>query len=320
MSSSQVDPRSPPESRHALTGRHFRQSSATILSTAWRMMVIFWSDSGRQNMGLIAAGVGFFATLSIFPALTVLVLMWSLTADPVQIQSLLELGGDLVPADVHALLSDQITGLITAGSADTLGWASIFSALFAFWSARAGIQSMIRGLEAVHEVPHLQRFVRRELVATGLMLAFYALSAVVAISIVVVPILLAFVALGPMAIVASEITRFLIAVIAVMFALWLLYRFGVDHADRPGRRLMPGVIAATVIWLAISIAFTVYLQNFANYNEIYGSIGAVVALLMWVYLSAYAALLGGALNASYSTPVATAASAAPESAILPTQE
>lgn len=267
----------------------------------WRVLrmlgSIIWNDADRLNISLISAGIGFFTTLSLFPALALLVMVWSLAADPAQINGLLDLGAELMPADVHRLLSDQVSALIATGSDDTLGWATLLTGLFALWSARAGVHAMTRGLDEVYETPYEPGFVRRELVATGLTLALYALAAVVAVSLFIAPIVLSFVNLGGLAALASETLRFLIAVAAVLAALTLIYRYGHNHAALRMAWLTPGSIAATIMWLIMSIAFSIYLSNFANYNEVYGSIGAGVALLMYVYLSGYAVLLGAALNA-----------------------
>ena len=258
---------------------------------------IIWNDADRLNISLISAGIGFFTTLSLFPALAVLVMVWSLAADPAQINELLDLGANVMPADVHRLLSDQVKALIATGNADTLGWATIITGLFAFWSARAGVHSMTRGLDAVYETPSLPGYLRRELVATGLTLALYLLAAVVALALFIAPIVLSYVSLGAFAAMVTETLRLVIAVGAVLMALTLIYRYGHNHTALRVAWITPGTVAATIMWLMISIAFSIYLRNFANYNEVYGSIGAVVALLMWVYLSGYAVLLGGALNA-----------------------
>ena len=268
-----------------------------VLSWVRSLGAIIWNDADRLNISLISAGIGFFTTLSLFPALAVLVMVWSLAADPAQINGLLDLGADVMPADVHRLLSDQVSALIATGTDDTLGWATIITGLFAFWSARAGVHSMTRGLDAVYETPSLPGYLRRELVATGLTLTLYLLAAVVAAALFVAPVVLSYLSLGGLAAVVTETLRLVIAVAAVLTALTLIYRYGHNHTALRVAWITPGSVAATVMWLMISIAFSIYLQNFANYNEVYGSIGAVVALLMWVYLSGYAVLLGAALNA-----------------------
>jgi membrane protein len=264
----------------------------TVTNMARQTWLILRDDTARVDMGLIAAGVAFFATVSIFPALAVFVMIWSLSADPDAITALFDLGADVIPPDVLRLLSDQVTGLVSAGSTAGLSWATFLSGLFAFWCARAGVKAMVRGLRSVAGPGPQHRGWRGEVVITGLTLALYALAIVVAAAVVIAPVVLSFLTLGIFGAVAAGLLRFVIAIAAVLVALTLTYRTAVN----PTVWISPGAIAATVLWFVGSVVFSIYLQNFANYNQVYGSIGAAVALLMWVYMSAYIVLLGGALD------------------------
>jgi membrane protein len=104
--------------------------------------------------------------------------------------------------------------------------------------------------------------------------------------------------LGPWLTVAVEVTRWIVAIGVVMVTLGIVYRFGPNRRGRRPKWITPGAIVATLLWMIVSVAFGVYLRNFAHYNEVYGSLGAAVALLMWFYLSAYVVLMGGCLNAA----------------------
>ena len=252
----------------------------------------------RNNIGLIAAGIGFFATLSVFPALAVLVLLWSLFFDPEQITATLALSQDVVPAQVFTVFSDGLTNLINAGSSETLTFATILSFLFALWSARSGVSALIRGLNAVHGLPHRGNTLMRYVQAIVLTLSIAGTVVVAIAAIVVVPILQAFLPQGAISSGLAEAARWGAALFSIIVALGLVYRLGPNFRDRPRPGwISPGALLASALWLTVSLGFSFYLQNFANYNEVYGSIGAAVALLMWFYLSAYVVLLGGALNA-----------------------
>lgn len=286
---------------HSARTRAQTSTEATVVrigkqakSMARHLVSILRNDSRRLDMGLVAAGVAFFATLSIFPALAVFVMIWSLSADPAQIAALLEIGADILPPDVSRLLADRVTALVSAGSG--MSWATILSGLFAFWTARAGVNAIARGLNAVYGSDRNQGFLSRELAITGLTLALYALAIVVAGALLIAPVVLSFLSLGVFGTIAAGLVRFLIAIAAVLVGLGLIYRYVPNLPDPPKVWITPGAIAATLLWLIGSLAFAIYLQNFANYDQVYGSIGAAAALMMWVYLSAYAVLLGGALN------------------------
>jgi membrane protein len=257
-----------------------------------------WDVMDRLNLSLIAAGVGFFAMLALFPALAAIVLLWSWVADPSQISSLFDLAGKVVPPEVHNVLMNQVAGVINAGSSRKLGTATLISLLVALWSARAGVSALIRGLNAAYDIGHRQSIWRRYLADVGVTLTLCALTFVAIAAVVVAPVIITILPLGTLATVAAEITRWVVAIGVVMITLGIVYRYGPNRRGRRPKWITPGAIVATVLWMAVSIAFSVYVRNFAHYNEVYGSLGAAVALLMWFYLSAYVVLMGGCLNAA----------------------
>ncbi len=261
-----------------------------------------WGSIDRLNMGLIAAGVGFFAMLAVFPALAAIVMLWSLVADPSKIGDLLALGAGILPGDVLGVLNAQVNGLIRAGSQSSIGWASLLSFVLALWSARAGVDALIQGLDTVYGLPHRAGVVSRVLTAIGLTLVLCSLAILAIAAVVVAPIIIAVVPLGPAATLTIEIARWLLAFFVINLGLGLINRYGPNHRDERPAWVTPGAIAAAFLWLLVSVAFSVYLSHFGRYNQIYGSLGAAVALLMWFYLSAYVVLLGSALNARLGYP------------------
>jgi membrane protein len=257
-----------------------------------------WDVMDRLNLSLIAAGVGFFAMLALFPALAAIVLLWSWVADPAQISTLLDLAGKVVPPEVHSVIMNQVAGVINAGSSRKIGTATVISLVVALWSARAGVSALIRGLNAAYDIGHRQNIWRRYLADIGVTLTLCALTFVAIAAVVVAPVLITVLPLGTLATVAAELARWVVAIGVVMVTLGIVYRFGPNRRGRRPKWITPGAIVATVLWIAVSIAFTIYVRNFAHYNEVYGSLGAAVALLMWFYLSAYVVLMGGCLNAA----------------------
>lgn len=257
-----------------------------------------WDVMDRLNLSLIAAGVGFFAMLALFPALAAIVLLWSWVADPAQISTLLDLAGKVVPPEVHSVILNQVAGVINAGSSGKIGTATVISLVVALWSARAGVSALIRGLNAAYDIGHRQNIWRRYLADIGVTLTLCALTFVAIAAVVVAPVLITVLPLGTLATVAAELARWVVAIGVVMVTLGIVYRFGPNRRGRRPKWITPGAIVATVLWIAVSIAFTIYVRNFAHYNEVYGSLGAAVALLMWFYLSAYVVLMGGCLNAA----------------------
>ncbi len=255
-----------------------------------------WLLIDERNLGLIAAGTGFFAMLAVFPGIAALIAIWGLAADPGVIEAQLVLMDRFVPAEGLALIQTQLDGLLAA-QVETLGWATALSTGLSLWWARSGVASLIRGLNAVYREDHRVGIVARHATAIGITLALVGMMLVALTAIVAVPVALAVLPLGPFAAAALNVARWVIAGAVMVFGLGIIYRYGPNRAAARMPWVSPGAVIAVVVWAAGSWAFSLYLANFGRYNEVYGSIGAVIALLMWFYLSAFVTLLGAALNA-----------------------
>lgn len=249
----------------------------------------------KSNMVLISAGVAFFAMLSIFPGLAALVALLSLVADPGVVIVQMEELRDLMPDDVYEILNAQIVGLVNTSS-DKLGWAGIVSVAVALWSARAGVGALMQGLNAVYgkEARATWRHYMRALFLT---IGLVAVGVVALSSLVVAPVVLAFIPLGSITGVLFELLRWIIAIAAIFAGIGMLYRYGPNRRPKRTQFLTTGALLAGFSWAILSIAFSYYVTHFGNYNEVYGSIGAVIAMLIWLWISSFLILLGAALNA-----------------------
>lgn len=261
-------------------------------------------SAGRHRLSLISAGVAFFATLALFPALAMIVALYGIFSDPQQVEVHLSLLQPLAPPAAYQMIAAQVTQLVEAGPA-SLKFASILSSLVAFWSARAGIQAMVTGLDLVHSGTD-ERSLFADLV-TGLLLTIVLIGVtVLSLALVVVmPAVLAYLPLGSGAELALQLLRWGIGLASVLVALGALYRFAPHRRVKRIPWITLGSVLAATLWIVTSVAFSYYLSNFGNYNELYGSLGAVAALLMWFYLSAYLALLGAELNEAIRTSRST---------------
>ena len=260
----------------------------------WKLMMAVWKTAGEKHLGLIAAGVAFFGMFGIFPAIAAVIAIFGLVADPVVIAEQLVLMEEVIPPDAYNLLSVQMNRLIAAPS-QNLGWATIVSILLALWSARAGVAALIGGLNAI--AGHRMRNGLVQLfVAYVLTMVLVGMAIIAVIAVVIVPILLAFIPVTNFTGWLIEGARWLVALGVITLALSLLYRFGPARIGNRGRWLTIGAVVVVVVWVAASAGLSFYLTNFASYNEVYGSIGAVIGMLLWLYISAYLILLGAALN------------------------
>lgn len=270
----------------------------------WAVLRQVIDDADRKNAGLISAGVAFYGLFAVFPGIAALIALFGLLADPEVVAEQLQLLADFMPEAAFALLSEQVGRLLGAGSG-TLGWATLLSIGLALWSARAGVAALIRGLNAIFERPN-RSGIRHVLVALSLTLCLIGMAIVALLAVVVAPVAIALI---PPAWVGGstwplEVVRWSVALLALILALGLIYRYGPNRREARLRWFTPGALFVIFAWFAVSFAFSFYVANFGSYNEVYGSLGAVIALLMWLYLSAYLVLLGAALNRALDRPTA----------------
>jgi membrane protein len=257
-------------------------------------MMAVWTRASDGNVGLIAAGVAFFGMFAIFPAIAAVIAIFGLVADASIVTAQLELMREIIPEDAYKLLIGQV-GRLLAARGEALGWATALSILLALWAARAGVGALMDGLNAIANRPPRNGF-KQIAVAFTLTLVLVALAITALLAVVVAPFVLAFAPLTANSALLLEGVRWSVALFVLYTALALLYRFGPNQRGARLRWLTVGAGLAIVLWIASSVGLSYYLGNFASYNEVYGSIGAVIGMLLWLYITAYLILLGAALN------------------------
>ncbi len=252
---------------------------------------------GDHNLSLISAGVAFFSMLALFPAIAAMISLYGFMADPQAVQTNLVILEPVIPVEVYRIISNQVNSLLRTSSS-TLGITSVISILLAIWSARTGVFAMITGLNIVYRAPTRRNFFRRVVLAYLLTFLLISVGIVAVSAVVVLPTIIAYFPIGAMAGKAVHILRILIALTTILAGIGILYRFGpnLKKGSRVGL-VSIGSLVAAVLWIAGSSLFSFYLSNFGKYNEVYGSLGAVVAMLIWFYLSAWVVFLGAELNA-----------------------
>lgn len=249
----------------------------------------------QAELDLISAGVAFFGFLALFPAAAALIAIWGTVFDPSVIQTQLDLLKGFLPPDALALLQDQVHALLQLRGSQ-LGWTTVVSTLFALWSARAGVAALIRGLNAIHGMPN-RRGGHHQLQAILLTLALIGLALAAMLVTVVAPLVIGLLPLPGDDAVLLHRANLALGVALVLASLGLAYRFGPNHGLTHPPLLSWGLVVAVVLWALAARGFMLYLANFPSYNRVYGSIGAVVVLLIWLYVSAYTVLLGAAVDA-----------------------
>lgn len=268
------------------------------MNERWGRARRYWQQvqviTDRNDLDLIAAGVAFYGLLSIFPAVAALIAVFGLVADPAVVREQLELLQQVIPGDVFALFESQFERLLSAGGG-ALGWTTAVSVAIALWSARAGVGALMRGINAVFGAP-ARGGLWHMVVAMFLTLALVGVALVAMAAVVGAPILLALLPENAPTARVFLGFRWVVALSVLLVALGLLYRYGPTAENSRLGLFTPGAVLALAFWFAASMLFSTYLTYFGRFNEIYGSLGAVIALLMWFYISAYLVLLGAVLN------------------------
>jgi membrane protein len=262
----------------------------------WDILWRVKDEMSKDNLSVLAAGVGFYSLLAIFPALAAAVSIYGLVFDPHGVEQQISMVIGLIPEEAGKIITDQLSA-ITSQPRQSLGFGVLFTLLFALWSASAAIQTLMTGLNVVYDEPERRGYISFHAMALlltvgGIVFGLVALSLIAAL-----PAALKFVGLPRQIETTLLLARWPLLAIAVMFALAVLYRFGPSREKPRWIWVSWGAALATVLWLAASILFSFYVSNFASYNQTYGALGAVVILLMWFYLTGYVILMGGELNA-----------------------
>ena len=202
----------------------------------------------------------------------------------------------VLPEQSRQLLADELHKLASAPSA-TLRWSAIIGLLLALWSASRGMSGFISALNIAYEERETRGFIKLNLLAVGLTVGMIIGGLFVISLIAVLPAAVEFIGLGGATKWLLLIVQWPLLLLLVLLALAVLYRYAPDRTKAQWRWVSPGAFTATILWLIGSIGFSVYVANFNSYDKTYGSLGGVVILLTWLYLSSLVVLLGAALNA-----------------------
>ena len=262
----------------------------------WQVVQRVWLESGRDNLSLVAAGCAFYALFAVFPALSALIAIYGLTADPASAERQFDILSHVLPEQAYGVVIDQIRRLAGASSR-SLGWGLVFSLGLALWSVGNLVQALFAALNLAYEEPERRSMLRYYLSAFGFALLGIVAGVLMLIAIVYVPLLFAYAGFSSAFALLVKMLRWPTLALVVLISLSLLYRYGPCRRSAKWRWVFVGATLATVVWLIASAGFSYYVSHFANYDRVYGSLGAVIVLLFWLYISFYIILIGAEINA-----------------------
>lgn len=277
-------------------GRH-ATSPAEIPARGWKD--ILWrvhGNIGDHRILALAAGMTYYSILAIFPALAALVAIYGFFSDPGSIAKHLDDISGFVPGGAIDIAREQLTRVATKGDR-TLGMTFLVGLAVSLWSANAAMKSLFDTLNIVYGEQEKRGFVKLNAISLSFTIAAIAGVLVALGAVVAVPVILNYVWLSNFAELAIRWARWPALFVAVVFALACVYRFGPSREAPRWRWLTWGSVVATLLWLVASALFSFYAANFGTFNETYGSLGAAIGFMTWLWISAIVILLGAELNA-----------------------
>lgn len=249
-----------------------------------------------ENLSTECAGVAFFGLFSLFPAIVAAVLVYGLVADAALVREHLAVARDFLPGAAYQILEDRVVALASQ-PASSLGIGLLVSLVLALWSASRGVSTMILVIGLAYRETDERGFLTGVVISVLFTLGGAAFLLFAVLAVAAIPAIVSILPLGPAEETLVELVRWPVLAVVVMLAITCLYRFGPDRENPKWRWILPGAVLSSALWLIFSFAFSFYVDNFASYDAYFGSLAAIVVLMLWLYYSIMIIVLGAVLNA-----------------------
>jgi membrane protein len=272
-------------------------SPTQIPPRGWRDVALRgWREASADRVPLLAAGVAFFGFLALFPALIAASLVWGLVVSPAQVAATASSLTHSLPPDARSLLTGQLSQLASAPK-QALGWGTLITLLVALWSASGGMGNLVTAITMAYDEKRKRGAVKSKVIALSLTIGAIVFLALVGVLVAGAPALFSILHVSGVVRWVLEVVRWVLVAVLVMAALAVLYRVAPDRDAPKFRWVTTGAAVATLIWLVASALFSVYVSLFGHYAKTYGALAGVVVLLLWLWITSYAILLGAEINA-----------------------
>ncbi|MRK01361.1 YihY family inner membrane protein [Aeromicrobium yanjiei] len=284
----QSDSRRPRQAR--VPRRHYvrRMNAKTTILTAWK-------QASAHQAPLLAAGVAFYTFLSLFPALIASVLVYGLVASPETVSRQSKEIADALPADAASLVIGQLDSL-TQTSSGSLGLGLVVAVALAFYSASGGVGNLVTAINAMYGIRDNRNFVKKKALALGMTVGAIVFFLVMITLVAAAPAFFQLFDVVPGVRVVLDAVRWVLLLAALVVAIGVLFRIAPDRSEKTPL-VTKGVLVASLMWVAVSLAFSLYVDNFGSYGKTYGALAGVVVLLLWLWIGLYAILLGATIEA-----------------------
>ncbi len=272
-------------------------SPSEIPSSGWRDIALRVKDQlSKDNASIVAAGVAFYGVLALFPALAALVSLYGIIMDPHDIERHLTSASSLLPQEAHSIIDGQLKS-VTKNTGSALSLGAIGGVLLALWSASKGMKALVTSLNIAYDEEEARGFLKLTGIALLLTIGAIIFIVVALTFITFLPSMLESFGLGQLGQTLLSLLRWPLLAMVVVAGLAVLYRYAPCRDKPQWQWVSLGAGLATFLWITGSILFSLYVENFGNYNKTYGSLGSAVILFMWFFVTAYIVLLGAEVNA-----------------------
>lgn len=262
----------------------------------WQVLRRAFGESKADNVPMLAGGVAFFGFLALFPSLIAAITLYGLVADPATVAQQVDSFAAALPREAQPIIRDQL-GAVTSASRGSLGVGLVLSLLAALWSASSGTSNLVQAVNIAYDEEETRGFLKLRGTALALTLGAIVFVLLALVLVALVPLVLDMLQLGTVGTVIAQVVRWGALLAVVVVGLAVVYRFAPDRADPRFRWTSTGALVAAVLWIAGSIGFSLYVNNFGSYNKTYGALAGVIVLMLWLFLTSYVVLLGAEINA-----------------------
>ena len=262
-----------------------------------------WKDIGKRvfsemkvdHVQIVSAGVGFYFFLALFPTIVAAISIYSLVLEPSQIQEQIGRLNLILPEQAFGMITDILQPVLDQ-SRKEIGWGLIISILISLWSSNKGTSALFEGVNIAYDETDDRGFIKKNLITLLFTLTGLVLGLISLLIVIFFPLLIGKVGLPTQVENILDWSRWIVLAIILILALSMVYKIAPNRNNPQFGWVSWGAVIGTVLWIAGSILFSWYVQNFGSYDDLYGSFAAVVILMLWLFLTAFIVLMGAEIN------------------------
>ncbi|WP_198330790.1 YihY/virulence factor BrkB family protein [Psychrobacter cibarius] len=254
-----------------------------------------WRIANNSNVWAHCASVGFFGFLSIFPVMAVFVLLYGLAFSPAEMQEQISILRPFIPDTVYEVLNSRLSALVS-NTTSTLTFSLVLSTLLALYAGSKGVKSLIILINLAFHITQERSFIQGNILAVSLTFGAVVILIIAVSSIAIIPVGAAYFPFPQIAKTIALWSRWPILAGIIFLSFLSLYRLAPNRDTVALKKLVPGAALATILWIVLSVLFSIYVQNFNNYSAEFGALSAAVVIMLWLYYSAFIVAFGAIFN------------------------